>query len=63
MAGNLTEQALQEILRRIFEVAHPRQVILFGSAAREDMAPHSDVDLLVVVESPVHRQAKVVYAL
>ncbi len=56
MPKTLTEQALQEILRRIVEVAHPRQVILFGSAARENMGPHSDVDLLVVVESPVHRR-------
>ena len=52
----LTEQTLQEIVRRIVEVAHPRRVILFGSAARGDMGSHSDVDLLVVVEKPVHRR-------
>lgn len=52
----LTDQVLQEIVRRIVEIAHPRQIILFGSAARGDMHPNSDVDLLVVVEAPVHRR-------
>lgn len=56
MAEILSEQTLQEIVRRIVEVAHPQQVILFGSAARGDMGPHSDADLLVIVEQPVHRR-------
>ncbi len=56
MGEILTEQTLQELVHRIVEVAHPQQVILFGSAARGDMGPHSDVDLLVVVEAPVHRR-------
>jgi predicted nucleotidyltransferase len=30
------------------EVAQPEQIILFGSAARGQMGPNSDVDLLVV---------------
>jgi len=30
------------------EVAQPEKIILFGSAARGKMSPHSDVDLLVV---------------
>ena len=29
-------------------VAQPDKIILFGSAARGEMGPHSDVDLLVV---------------
>jgi len=56
MTEILTEQILQEIVQRVVEVAHPKQVILFGSAARGDMGPHSDVDLLVVMEKPVHRR-------
>jgi predicted nucleotidyltransferase len=39
---------LQEIVRRIVEVAQPDRIILFGSAARGEMGPDSDVDLLVV---------------
>lgn len=52
----LDEQILQEIIRRIVETAHPSKIFLFGSAARNEMGPHSDVDLLVVVDAPVHRR-------
>lgn len=44
----LTEETLQEIIRRVVEVAHPERIILFGSAARGEMDSNSDVDLLVV---------------
>ena len=44
----LSEATLKDIVRRIVEVAHPEKIILFGSAARGEMGPHSDVDLLVV---------------
>jgi predicted nucleotidyltransferase len=44
----LTEDMLQEIIRRIVEVASPERIILFGSAARGEMGYNSDVDLLVV---------------
>ena len=39
---------LDEIIRRVVEVAQPEKIILFGSAARGEMTRHSDVDLLVV---------------
>ena len=39
---------LDEILDRIVEVARPERIILFGSAARGDAGPHSDVDLLII---------------
>ena len=38
------------MVRRIVEQFHPEQVILFGSHARGDAGPDSDVDLLVVME-------------
>ncbi len=44
----LTEETLQEIIRRVVEVAHPERIILFGSAARGEMDSNSDVDLLVI---------------
>ena len=44
----LTEDALQEIIRRVVEVAEPDRIMLFGSAARGDMGDNSDVDLLVI---------------
>ena len=47
----MLEQAiLDDIIRRIVEVAQPEKIILFGSAARGDMGPNSDVDLLIIKE-------------
>jgi predicted nucleotidyltransferase len=46
---------LDTIIERIVEVAEPERILLFGSAARGDMGPHSDFDLLVV-KSGVHRR-------
>lgn len=44
-------------MERIVGVVRPRQIIMFGSGARRQMGPHSDLDLLVVTEGPVHRRA------
>lgn len=44
----LDQDVLDEIIRRVVETAHPERIILFGSAARGEMSPNSDVDLLVV---------------
>ena len=46
----LDPRTLQEIIRRVVKVAQPERLILFGSAARGDMGPHSDVDLLVIAK-------------
>ena len=46
--GMLDQQTLDDIIRRIVEVAQPEKIILFGSAARGEMNRHSDVDLLIV---------------
>jgi len=42
-------EALEELVRRIVEAVHPLKIILFGSAARGDTGPESDVDVMVVV--------------
>ena len=46
--GTLDPRTLDEIVRRVVEVAQPERIVLFGSAARGDMTRHSDVDLLIV---------------
>jgi predicted nucleotidyltransferase len=51
----LDEKTLQAIVKRIVEVAKPEKIIMFGSAARGEMGPHSDVDLLVVKRGEFHR--------
>jgi predicted nucleotidyltransferase len=48
---------LDEIVRRICAVIDPRQILLFGSAARGQLGPDSDLDFLVIVPEPVHRRA------
>jgi len=56
-------QLLDEIVRRIVETIHPVQIILFGSRARGEARPGSDLDLLVVADSsqPRHRRAAPLY--
>jgi predicted nucleotidyltransferase len=47
---------LAEAVRRIVAAVQPRRIVLFGSAARGDLGPDSDIDLLVVVRDGVHRR-------
>ena len=44
----VNQEVLQEIIRRVVETAQPERIILFGSAARGEVGPNSDVDLLVI---------------
>jgi predicted nucleotidyltransferase len=44
----VTEEMLCEIVRRIVAAVRPQKIILFGSAARGEMGPDSDLDLLVI---------------
>lgn len=50
---------LDEITRRIVTISDPEQVILFGSYARGDATPGSDVDVLVIVNDVLPRQESV----
>ena len=52
------ESVLQEMVRRLVEAIDPDRIILFGSRARGDARPDSDVDLLVIKDSdePPHRR-------
>ncbi|MGQ9584158.1 MAG: nucleotidyltransferase domain-containing protein [Anaerolineae bacterium] len=50
-------EVLEAIVQRVVAVARPRRIVLFGSAARDEMGPQSDADLLVIVEEGVHRRA------
>ncbi len=45
-----------ELVRRIVEAVHPLRIILFGSAARGEVGPNSDIDVLVVMPEGVHRR-------
>ena len=39
------------VARAVGDAVHPDRVILFGSRARGDYSPHSDIDLLVITDS------------
>lgn len=51
----LTDETLQQIVRRIVQVAQPERIVLFGSAARGEAGPNSDVDLLVIKRGEFHQ--------
>lgn len=46
----VTEGLLAEIVRRIKSVGDPLKIVLFGSRARGDYKPDSDIDILVIEE-------------
>ena len=54
--GSTSPHIIDDLVQRIVEVVHPRRIILFGSAARGDMGPDSDIDILVVVPDGTHQQ-------
>ena len=49
MTESVVQKKIEEMVRRIVERFHPEQILLFGSYARGDAGPDSDVDLLVVM--------------
>ena len=51
----IDEEKLRELSDRIAAAAHPLRIILFGSAARGEFGPDSDLDVLVVVPDGTHR--------
>jgi len=50
------QNTLQDVTRRIVEVARPQRIVLFGSAAKGIMTRDSDLDMLVIMRGPVHRR-------
>ncbi len=56
VSREVLDATLEEIVGRVVEVADPDRIILFGSAARGEMGPDSDVDLLVVKSGVEHRR-------
>ena len=50
------QSILNEIVQRIVEMTNPEKIILFGSAARGEMGPNSDIDLLVIKRGNIHRR-------
>ena len=51
----VTKSLLEEIVQRIVTAGDPVKIVLFGSRAREEHHPDSDIDILVVEESSLPR--------
>jgi len=47
----IPQKAIDDIVRQIVKKFRPQKIILFGSYARGNPRPESDVDLLVVMET------------
>ena len=49
-------KVIDRLVSGIADTVHPLKIVLFGSAARGDMHPGSDVDVLVVMPEGTHRR-------
>ena len=56
----MSEDLVQTMVQRIVERFRPVRVILFGSRARGEAGPWSDVDLLVVLEEVANKRQAMV---
>jgi uncharacterized protein len=49
----IPNEIIRELIARIATQFHPKQIILFGSYAYGNPRPESDVDLLIVMDTPL----------
>src|SRR5512145_90672 len=55
---------LAGVVERLAEAFHPERIYVFGSQARGEATPDSDIDLLIVIaptNEPAHRLAQAAY--
>jgi predicted nucleotidyltransferase len=51
-----TSPHFSSLIGQVVRIAHPLRIVLFGSAARGQAGPESDLDLLVVMPDGTHRR-------
>jgi len=54
----VTDTLLETVVNRLTAVGQPLKIVLFGSHARGDAQPDSDLDLLIIEESTVARHKR-----
>jgi predicted nucleotidyltransferase len=55
---SVTDELLDEVVRRLRQVGSPQKIVLFGSRARGDARPDSDLDLLILEDSELPGYAR-----
>jgi len=56
ISPEVKQELVSDLVQRILRAVQPRRIILFGSAARGQMGPNSDLDVLVVMPDGIHRR-------
>jgi len=56
MTKRKLQRNIEQVLDQIVSLANPSRVILFGSAAKGDITPDSDLDFLVVIPNSRNRE-------
>jgi predicted nucleotidyltransferase len=51
----VTPEVIEDVVRRILSAGAPLRIVLFGSRARGQAHPNSDLDLLIIEESDLPR--------
>jgi predicted nucleotidyltransferase len=46
-------EKVEAVVQRLISLARPKKIILFGSYARGELTPHSELDVLVVTQDDV----------
>ena len=54
----IDREALDDAVRRIVEVFHPKSIAVFGSVARDEAGPDSDLDLFIEMDSDLRPIAR-----
>jgi len=60
-ANHVALSSVDTLVRQIVEAVQPLKLILFGSAARGELGPSSDLDLLIVMPEGSHRRKTAQY--
>ncbi|MFQ5421067.1 MAG: nucleotidyltransferase family protein, partial [Anaerolineae bacterium] len=54
----IDQKTIQHIVQVIARKLSPRRIILFGSYARGETGPDSDLDLFIEMDSPLPRRGR-----
>lgn len=56
MPMTISDARISNAVDRIVDAVHPLRIVLFGSVARGQSRPDSDIDILVVMPDGTHRR-------